>query len=330
MAPAWHFDISSDKRQLFLNYPPRKSEACKQVFFDLAEATMQNIAGDIRIIRTKAASRSVGDHQHRANMQTREGFYDYENSQQEPGNETVDWHVNFADHHLFGFYHTALFAQDEIMVAEHPILASIREYLLLLGESKGDEFLPQTQDEDGLPTPFLILGVDRCLNIDTAHRVADGVVEDLYGSKLADAPISVLKNATTKLADPVPTNIVAMKAPDPGHGRYKAVEIESAFLTALTAFSAISDVVGDVDTRIHTGNWGCGAFGGNKTLMYIIQLVAANWTGISNLVFYDCDSLAMSKAKSFRELIWDYNFEFADLIKYLVDREFEWGVSDGN
>lgn len=44
-------------------------------------------------------------------------------------NKWVDWHINFADFHLFGFYEGGLFAQDEMQVAEHPILGSIRDYL---------------------------------------------------------------------------------------------------------------------------------------------------------------------------------------------------------
>lgn len=33
---------------------------------------------------------------------------------------TIEFHVNFADTHLFGYYGGGLFAQDELQVGEHP------------------------------------------------------------------------------------------------------------------------------------------------------------------------------------------------------------------
>src|SRR4051812_48806137 len=39
----------------------------------------------------------------------------------------VEWHVNFADPRLFAAYGSALLAQDEMQVAEHPLLGSVRE-----------------------------------------------------------------------------------------------------------------------------------------------------------------------------------------------------------
>lgn len=42
----------------------------------------------------------------------------------------MDWHINFADKHLFGYYGGGLFAQDEMQAAEIPTLASVRESLV--------------------------------------------------------------------------------------------------------------------------------------------------------------------------------------------------------
>ena len=49
-----------------------------------------------------------------------EGFYDYRLVLSAPG--AIEWDVNFADPHLFFACGGPLFAQDEIQVAEHPIL----------------------------------------------------------------------------------------------------------------------------------------------------------------------------------------------------------------
>lgn len=37
---------------------------------------------------------------------------------------------------------------------------------------------------------------------------------------------------------------------------------------------------------MYTGNWGCGDFGGNKELKFIIQWIAASVAGVSTLSFH--------------------------------------------
>jgi len=57
----------------------------------------------------------------------------------------VAWHLNFSDPHLFVAYDSPLLAQDELQVAEHPVLGSVREALL----SKGMPAV--TVDKGGAP-----------------------------------------------------------------------------------------------------------------------------------------------------------------------------------
>ena len=64
----------------------------------------------------------------------------------------VDWHLNFSDPDLFVAYGSELLAQDEIQVAEHPILGSIREMLV------SNNRYAETVDDDGKPTPVTITG----------------------------------------------------------------------------------------------------------------------------------------------------------------------------
>jgi hypothetical protein len=42
----------------------------------------------------------------------------------------MEWYLNFAHYNLFCAYGGSLFAQDEMQVAEHPPLCSLREALL--------------------------------------------------------------------------------------------------------------------------------------------------------------------------------------------------------
>jgi Poly (ADP-ribose) glycohydrolase (PARG) len=37
---------------------------------------------------------------------------------------------------------------------------------------------------------------------------------------------------------------------------------------------------------VHTGYWGCGAFGGNRVLMALLQVLAAGSAGLDQLVFH--------------------------------------------
>ena len=63
----------------------------------------------------------------------REDVYDYEPVR--VVEDAMEWHVNFADPDLFVAYGSELFAQDEIQVAEHPVLGALREALTAQGVS---------------------------------------------------------------------------------------------------------------------------------------------------------------------------------------------------
>lgn len=80
-------------------------------------------------------------------LRINDGFYQY-GEEKAP---SIAWHVNFADSQLFRYYGGTtgrlaifayfnlftgqLFAQDEILVAEHPLLAALREALAALSDA---------------------------------------------------------------------------------------------------------------------------------------------------------------------------------------------------
>ena len=201
--------------------------------------------------------------------------------------EGLDWHVNFADPNLFVAYGSSLFAQDEVQVAEHPALASVAEALRARG-------LPgRTVEADGSPSPVLVAGVERRCHVDTAPDAAAGRPAGLYGNALVGAPLEVVRAATHPIIPPTTSNILAMAAPFGGGGRYKRSEIVTVLVTATTGFAAAvaetRRLVGGraaPRTVIHTGYWGCGAFGGNRTLMALLQVVGARLAGVDRLVFH--------------------------------------------
>ena len=88
----------------------------------------------------------------------------------------VDWHLNFADPDLFVAYGSELLAQDEIQVAEHPILGSIREMLI------SKKYYAETLDDDGCPTPITITGAQRRCVINTQPNPKIGCPNGIYGN----------------------------------------------------------------------------------------------------------------------------------------------------
>lgn len=137
--------------------------------------------------------------------------------------EHVDWHVNFADPYVFGYYGGELYAQDEHQVSEHPQLGNIREWL-------NKENINGSTVFKGRPTPVLISGVPRRLNVDTSKGI--------YGNAFSRTNPYKIKECVTVLNPPTLSNIIAMTSIDCGRGKYTYEEIEYLFLTAYTAFKA--------------------------------------------------------------------------------------------
>jgi hypothetical protein len=67
-----------------------------------------------------------------------------------------------------------------------------------------------------------------------------------------------------------------------------------------------------------TGFWGCGAFGGNRTVMTALQLLAARKAGVARVRFFTVRPEGLA----------DFERGAAAPLEALV-RE-PWGVSDGN
>lgn len=252
----------------------------------------------------------------------------------------VEWHVNFADECLFMGYGGQLFAQDEIQAAEHPALGSLRENLLDL-EMTDSRFGPCTQDDDGNATPILIRGVERRASISVEPNPAKGIFDGIYGHKFALASENMIKKACRVIDPPTLTNLIAMVAPSEGEGEYSLEKIEQIFTTAFTAFTAakIESILSNGENsivKIHTGNWGTGAFGGNKILMPLLQIIAAYTAKIDIFAYHTYsreNTLNYKKAVSIykNEIINDdKNIVLHDILHRIHKMGFQWGMSDGN
>jgi hypothetical protein len=122
------------------------------------------------------------------------------------------------------------------------------------------------------PTPWNGTSTSRA-HISSSHtaRICSRRMNGLYGNAFARANPDAERRATTRIDPPTITHVIAMAAPSGGRGRYRVDEIEHVLVTAFTAFraaaleSARSRGAGS-PVVVHTGFWGCGAFGGHRVL----------------------------------------------------------------
>lgn len=186
---------------------------------------------------------------------------------------------------------------------------------------------------------MLVTGAERRCRIATEPDHAAGRPEGLYGNAFARARAAAVRRATTPLEPPTITNLIAMAAPGYGHGAYTAEQIETILVTAYTGFTAASAeaarLVGD-DTPlvVHTGYWGCGAFGGNRVLMAALQVLAARMAGVGTLAFHVGDPAGSELLADALEFLDGYDGIGArtwtrERIDAIVAYGFRWGVSDG-
>jgi hypothetical protein len=220
--------------------------------------------------------------------------------------------------------------QDEIQVAEHPVLGSLREALVAEGRTV-------TTIENGRPTPVLVMGAERCVRIKTAPGTESGGPSWLYGMAFARATADAVREATTRIDPPTISNIIAIVAPYGGRGRYQREQIGLAISTAYSGFRAAvlesrRTAGPEALVAVHSGFWGCGAFGGNRVMMSLVQLVAADMAGLARLVFHVGDPSGRTSVE--RALALAPDLATATSTTELVARAealgLAWGGSDGN
>jgi hypothetical protein len=144
-----------------------------------------------------------------------------------------------------------------------------------------------------------------------------------------------------------------MEAPSRGKNEYTLAQITDIFTTAYTAFMAakhaashflhLADTRGldpktisDPITTIHTGNWGTGAYGGNKIIMALLQIAAAKTANIDRMVYHTFSNEYSNAYREALDLLSqklipdDKRITTQSLLKKIQALGFKWGVSDGN
>jgi Poly (ADP-ribose) glycohydrolase (PARG), Macro domain fold len=331
------FRITIQSKTLFNKYPSHWRDEYKNKIFDISCPAGCNHHGELQITRWRAKSipTQVNVNTVATEVIRRTGSFRYP-IPTDPG--SVLWHLNFADGDLFFSYGSRLMAQDEHQVAEHPILASVKEMLEVLVEDNTD-YEPCTRDYTHLtpnpPTPILIMGAERRVSIDLSPDAEKGRPNGLYGNRFREAPWDVVEKVLSLLEPPTVSNIIAMEAPSGGKGSYSKEQIEDVFQTAFTAFSAarlesVKSHNNAASITINTGDWGTGAYGGNKVLMATLQLLAARSANINKVIFFTSDGESFAQAQDLAEKLSSSSRDIPDILDKLFRMGFQWGLSDGN
>jgi hypothetical protein len=316
-----------DPAALLAAHPPVLQHPRKRLVFFMACPPGAVHAGRIEVTRWSAAALPAVAELAPTTVVAVPGVYDY------AGETAGVWHVNFADPQLFVAYGSSLLAQDELQAAEHPLLGCVREALLAEGQ-------PALTEQNLVPTPVLVTGVERRCTLETAPDVEAGRLYGLYGNRFAAASADVVRAAVRVHAQPRPSNLIAMAAPAGGRGAYFHHQIERILVTAYTALSAAAAesrrMWPDQPVEVRTGFWGCGAFGGNRHAMTLLQLLAARLVGIDRVRFHAFDDAGI---EAFRRGAGDLDRVLAAggrgealdaVIERVDDLDYEWGQSDGN
>ncbi|CAF3459774.1 unnamed protein product [Rotaria socialis] len=176
-----------------------------------------------------------------------------------------------------------LLAQDELQVLECVELAAVRQYF--------------TQ---AINTVVLISHTKRVINLDT---------KEIYGNAFAHATLEQLRSAFQSNYPSQVVNLIAIEAPSHGEGCYTDDQISYIVANCYASFKAAQILApkthamnlhtsrssdrnlsykdaNHFHTIIHTGWWGCGAYGNNRQMMIITQMLAAHWAQINKIIFH--------------------------------------------
>jgi hypothetical protein len=321
--------VTIDAASLAQRHPPRFAHRNKRALYDHVCPPGRGPVGAMTISRWAQLPLPLAQRwiDARTRVDLRADAFDYAPVTAAPA---VEWHVNFAHTILFVAYGGPLFAQDELQVAEHPALGSVREWLT----SESVPGLRPVTRESAQATPVLLRGVERRCAVSTAPDDANPY--GLYGNAFRRAKVDEVLRATRVIDPPTRSNLLAMEAPAGGVGRYTPGQLRDALATAYTGFCAAREesalAAGEgAEVVVHTGHWGTGAYGGDRELMAMLQLIAARAAGVQRLVFHAFDAAGAEPCRAALARLDALAAPTVDDALAAIDAMgFEWGVSDGN
>lgn len=326
-------------------WAPKFYNPNKKHVFDLYRTFIANLREDEVVdvhqvkwessVKTSALdSLKIAKHDHGTHVVVKPDVFNYVNFDGSGWNENF-W-LNFGDQNLFFAYAGSLLAQDEVQTLEFPELAGALEYM---NGTASCAIEPYTLLY-GQPRPILFSGVHRmgALTLGPSAICPQG----LYGNNFEYATPHEVEQSLKVFPWPSDQkyNILSMSALGYLSGTYTKDQIQVYIYTATLAFSMCrwhcNENAGQEGKRviIHTGNWGCGAFGNNLELMSMVQYAAALLAGVSDIVFHTFDShsekVTNHAIQRFRALIEEHGEMTMDqVVDVLVSQNLTWGESNG-
>ena len=218
-------------------------------------------------------------------IQLQKGDFDYPES----SDTEIHWTANFSGPQLLGLcLENCIITQKEVQTIEHPGLYHL--YSALQGHGT-------TKELNGSEIA-LIRGANRVLRFNASELLGDKTKS--YGRFMNDLELKNLINEEKIVIlfndkeEPriVPriSNIFAMSAPivpERLSGReYTKPHLQDLFLSSATAFSSIRYTHPIKKVVVHSGNWGCGMKGNGVKTSILIQLFAAYFSKIDEVVYH--------------------------------------------
>lgn len=239
--------------------------------------------------------------------------------------ENLHWTANFSDVGLFERCQENSLTEVEKQAVEHPALTHLKAALLgqgSLNRLNGNQIA-------------LITGAYRYGKIDIFTPCVTG--HSLYGENFAVASNEDILSKLTVFEHPVRSNIFSIAAPTIGENLrdrpYRRDHLKDLLFRSVAAFSAIKFECPTKKIIVHSGNWGCGAFGHGAKAVALIQLAAANFSGIDRLEYYPLDrSRDFDQAKVLFEIIErdHQNMTIDEFLTFLENNATRLGLIYGN
>lgn len=169
----------------------------------------------------------------------------------------------------------------------------------------------------------------------------------ILGNNFSLSPRSTVLKSYDYLKTPQIINIIAIEAPKYGQGKYTEKQIQYILHECFTAYSAAKTLANityslnrgssgtPTKTYIHTGWFGCGAYGGNRTIMIVLQILAAKMAGIDKLIFhtvtldYQDDIKAAENCLNNLFEVNQSSLSLDDVVEKVFNEKFQWGQSNG-
>ena len=239
------------------------------------------------------------------------GAYDYH----QMGREGRHWWVVFSGDRPLMAYNGAMFAQEEIAAAIHPALCHLKEAL-----QKEDIVLRR----HGRCDPLLVECVQCNVSLDLTN---------LYGRLFDQATKKQVSSSLTLRDPPTLSSLIFMTSHPMSQGAYTRANLLYLYETACAAFEGVTFYYFAMYHYVHTGHWGCGALGGNRVAVALMQmLAAATVSPVLRLVYHTFDtngSEAYQHALAlFQEWCTATDISVDQFIDNAVAAAFQWGESD--